>query len=189
MRGAALVLVLGAGLGGCAGEDACRGRSETCLSLTLLGAEGVTELDQLQLVLRRLPRPLSPAMRLPSPQALPFKVAVLWPDGPGTVSVRGYREGVLRGVTPELALDLRGGAHARRVLTFYPPLTGGDADLGAPDLRPPDLRLPPDQALPPDLSGDQAAPDMSGDQAAPDLPGDQAPPAQDGGPADLDPAG
>ncbi|MDW8283102.1 MAG: hypothetical protein RMK29_15400 [Myxococcales bacterium] len=186
MRGAALALVLGAGLVGCASEDACRGRSETCLSLTLLGAEGVTELDQLQLVLRRMPRPLSPAMRLPSPQTLPFKVAVLWPDGPGTLSVRGYREGVLRGVTPELALDLRGGAHARRVLTLYPPLAGGDADLGAadlhaPDLRAPDLRLPPDQAMPPDLAGDQAMP--------PDLAGDQATPPQDGSPVDLDPAG
>ena len=163
-RAARAGVLLGAGLfalgAGCAGDDACRGRDETCVSLTLLASEGVSEADQLQVMVKRAPSPTSPMMPLGSPQRLPFKVAVLWPDGPGTVSVRSFSGGTLNGVTPELALDLRGGAHARYALTLFPPLPGGGdkldmgaGDLRARDLRPaPDLRPEEDLAVPEDLS-------------------------------------
>src|SRR5262245_60861008 len=86
---APLAALLCAGISGCADEDACKGRSETCLSLTLSG-EGVTEADQLEVLVVRQPKPQTPMMPLGEPKPLPFKVAVLWPDGPGTVSVRSY---------------------------------------------------------------------------------------------------
>lgn len=149
---------------GCADSDACKGRKETCLSVTLYGEGGVTRADQLQVMLMRKSKPDQPMMALGSPQDLPFKVAVLWPDGPATLSVRAMLEGQLTGVSPELSLDLRNGQHLQRKLTLYPPLPGTEAvdmasgrrDLSSspPDLvtAPPDLAEVPDLAESPDLS-------------------------------------
>lgn len=160
---AAPLLLAGlASAGGCADSDACKGRSETCLSVTLYG-EGVTRADQLQVMLMRKAKPDQPVMALGSPQDLPFKVAVLWPDGPATLSVRAMLEGQLAGVSPELALDLRNGQHLQRKITLYPPLPGTEAvdmashrrDLSTPpDLakQPPDMTEVPDLLETPDLS-------------------------------------
>ena len=127
--------------GGCSDNDACKGHSETCLSLTLYGSDGVMRADQLQVLLMRKVQPALPMMTLDSPQDLPFKVAVLWPDGPATLSVRAWLGGQLAGVSPEFALDLRNGQHLQRKLTLYPPLPGtADVDLGAPR---PDMATPP----------------------------------------------
>lgn len=133
---------------GCADNDACKGHSETCLSLTLYGSDGVTRADQLQVLLMRKVQPVLPMMTLDSPQDLPFKVAVLWPDGPATLSVRAMLSGQLAGVSPEFALDLRNGQHLQRKVTLYPPLPGTvDVDLGAPR---PDMATPAtDMATPP----------------------------------------
>ena len=50
------VLVLG-----CSEDsDACEGRAETCLSLTLYGSDGVSAADQLRIMLLRKEQPLSP---------------------------------------------------------------------------------------------------------------------------------
>lgn len=151
-----LMLAAGALASGCADEDACKGRSETCLSLTLSG-EGVMQADQLEVMVLRQPKPQTPMMPLGEAKPLPFKVAVLWPDGPGTVSVRSYDSGTLNGVTPELALDLRNGEHAQRKLTLFPPLEGKPQDFGGPPpkrdmAKPMDLSTPPDMTMPPDMS-------------------------------------
>jgi hypothetical protein len=160
-KAATLAVLLGVGFSGCADEDACKGRSETCLSLTLSG-EGVMEADQLEVLVVRQPKPQTPMMPLGEPKPLPFKVAVLWPDGPGTVSVRSYLQGTLNGVTPELALDLRNGEHDRRKLTLYPPLAGIPQDFGTVERR--DMKKPMDLSMPdlsmPDLS--PPPPDMTG---------------------------
>lgn len=144
---------------GCADNDACKGHSETCLSLTLYGSEGVTRADQLQVLLMRKVQPVLPMMTLDNPQDLPFKVAVLWPDGPATLSVRAMLSGQIAGVSPEFALDLRNGQHLQRKVTLYPPLPGTvDVDLGAarPDMATPAMDLatppPPDLAEAPDLA-------------------------------------
>ena len=129
---------------GCADNDACKGHSETCLSLTLYGSEGVTRADQLQVLLMRKVQPVLPMMTLDNPQDLPFKVAVLWPDGPATLSVRAMLSGQIAGVSPEFALDLRNGQHLQRKVTLYPPLPGtADVDLGAsrPDMATPAMDL------------------------------------------------
>jgi hypothetical protein len=147
----ALPALLASALAGCADQDACKGRSETCLSLTLSG-EGVMEADQLEVMVQRLPKPQSPMMPLGEARPLPFKVAVLWPDGPGTLSVRSYLAGTLNGVSSELTLDLRNGEHDMRKLTLYPPLDGRPIDFGTPPrrdmARPVDMTMPP----PPDMS-------------------------------------
>lgn len=126
--------------------------------------------DRLEVMVLRQPKPQQPAVPLSMPFALPFRVAVLWPDGPGTLSVRSYLQGQLNGVTPELGLDLRNGAHDMRKLTLFPPLVNSSlGDLGyAPRrdmampkdmaMQPPDLAMSPDLAMPP-------APDLA---AAPD---------------------
>ncbi|MFO0573199.1 MAG: hypothetical protein U1A78_04305 [Polyangia bacterium] len=156
----ATLFVLGP-LGACSDHDACKGVKETCLSLTLVGAEGVGEADQLQVLVQRKPASTMQDMALGAPLALPFKVAVLWPDGPATVSVRTSLSGQVNGVSSELTLDLRSGQHAMRRVTLYPPLLGpglpdlgGPRDLGRPsDLRPPaDLSTPADLRQPDDLS-------------------------------------
>jgi hypothetical protein len=146
---AALLLALGAA--GCRGDsDACQGRAETCLSLTLLGSDGVSQADQLALLVQRQPLAQMPMVPLGEARPLPFKVAVLWPDGPGIISVRSLLGGQLTGVTAELTLDLRNGAHAKRQLTLYPPLLGSPlGDLGS---SPRDLSAPSDMAKPSDLS-------------------------------------
>ena len=166
-----MLALLLAGGAGCADEDACKGHSETCLSLTLSG-EGVMSADQLEVMVIRQPKPQTPMMPLGEPKPLPFKVAVLWPDGPGTVSVRSYLMGTLNGVTPELALDLRNGEHDRRKLSLFPPLSGMQQDFGTaekrdmakprdlsmPDLSMPDLSVPADMTMGPDMT---AGPDMT----------------------------
>jgi hypothetical protein len=176
---AGLLLVGLSAAAGCADSDACKGRSETCLSLTLSGSDGVTSVDQLQLQFMRKPKPDLPMMALGTPQELPFKVAVLWPDGPATLSVRALLSGQLVGVSPEFALDLRNGQHQQRKLTLYPPLPGTVADLGGtrPDLssNPKDLATtPPDLAEVPDMA--MSEPDLA--MSPPDLavPPDQSTP-------------
>lgn len=169
LRGLAIGLAVGASaLSGCSDHDACKGIKETCLSLTLVGAEGVTEADQLQVLVQRKPAPTMQMMALGSPQVLPFKVAVLWPDGPATVSVRSSLAGQVNGVTSELILDLRAGQHTMRRVTLFPPLLGpglpdlatGPRDLMRPaDLRTPDLSSPPDLSPPEDMS--VAQPDLT----------------------------
>lgn len=161
---AGLALVTGlsglTGLTGCGeSNDACKGQSETCLSMTLYGSDGVSRADQLQVMFMRKPKPDMPMMPLGSPQDLPFKVAVLWPDGPATVSVRAMLSGQLAGVSPEFSLDLRNGQHVQRKVTLYAPLPGSgelpDLAAGRPDLSssPPDLATnPPDLAETPDLA-------------------------------------
>lgn len=160
----ALPALLFAGLVGCADQDACKGHSETCLSLTLSG-EGVMTADQLEVMVQRSPKPQAPMMPLGDAKALPFKVAVLWPDGPGTVSVRSYLSGTMNGVTSELTLDLRNGEHDMRKLTLYPPIDGKPQDFGTAarrDMaRPVDMTVPPvpDMTAPPaDMT---AGPDMT----------------------------
>lgn len=151
---------------GCTDNDACKGHSETCLSLTLYGSDGVTRADQLQVLLMRKVQPVLPMMTLDSPQDLPFKVAVLWPDGPATLSVRAMLGGQIAGVSPEFALDLRNGQHLQRKLTLYPPLPGtADVDLGSsrPDMATPSADLAttsPDLAEVPDLSEVQDLPEV-----------------------------
>jgi hypothetical protein len=162
LRRLSAVALLGLGLAGPAGcaadSDACKGRSETCLSLTLLGEDGVGQIDQLSVMVMRQPKPQAPMMPLGEPRPLPVKVAVLWPDGPGTVSVRSYLNGQLNGVSAELSLDLRNGAHDQRKLSLYPPLSGsglGDLASGPRDMAhpPADMATPPDlTAPPPDLT-------------------------------------
>ncbi len=159
-------------LAGCSdGSDACEGQTETCLSLTLEGAEGVSAADQLQLFLWRKERPISPMTPLGSAQEFPFKVAVLWPDGPANFSVRSFLQGKANGVSAELTLDLRGGQHAQRRLTLFPPLpTSPLPDLGPPKdfVDPPDLD-PPKDADPSDLPNPSDLPDQA------DLPASVAP--------------
>lgn len=169
LKAGALVAGLSAltSLGGCGeSSDACKGQSETCLSLTLYGSDGVTRADQLQVMFMRKPKPDMPMMPLGSPQDLPFKVAVLWPDGPATISVRAMLSGQLAGVSPEFSIDLRNGQHVQRKLTLYSPLPGNGelpdlatrSDLSSPprDMATsnPDLAEPQDLAepTPPDLS-------------------------------------
>ena len=162
-------LLLGVSLSaGCKDSDACKGRSETCLSVTLQGAEGVGALDQLQVMVQRKPNTDMTMMALSSGQELPFKVAVLWQDGPATLSVRGLRGGQVQGVTPEIALDLRNGKHAQQLLTLYPPIVGG-MGLDAPDMaKPPaDMAKPPaDMTVPEDLTKPEDLSDPS-DSAVP----------------------
>ncbi len=158
--GGALLLV--AALSGCHEDsDACEGRTETCLSLTLFGSDGVAAADQLKVMLLRKEQPLSPSTPLSSVQEFPFKVALLWPDGPANLSVRSSLNGVVNGVSAEISLDLRNGQHAQRKLTLFPPLPNTQPtdmarirDLGTlPDLTtPPDLTLMPDLTTPPDLT-------------------------------------
>lgn len=176
MRGRLLNSLLGAGLGlslcltlgasGCADSDACKGHSETCLSLTLSGENGVAQADRLEVMVMRTSKPTLPMMALDSPKALPVKVAVLWPDGPGTVSVRSYLAGQLNGVSPELSLDLRNGDHDQRKLALFPPISGTAlGDLGTAPGR--DMAMPPrDMAsAPPDMT--MSPPDLT--QPPPDL--------------------
>lgn len=163
-----LLALLGISPTGCADNDACKGHIETCLSLTLSGFEGVSEADQLEVMVKRMPKPQTPMVPLGEPRPLPVKIAVLWPDGPGTVSVRSYLQGQLNGVSAELALDLRNGAHSQRKLTLYPPLTGSlPKDLGtstSTDMAAPldmtkrsDMTAPMDMLELPDLA---TSPDM-----------------------------
>jgi hypothetical protein len=150
--------------GGCGGDDACKGRGETCVSLTLLGAEGISQVDQLQVFVTRKAAPSSPMAPLGSPQDLPFKVAVLLPDGVSLLSVRSFLGGTMNGITPEISVELRSGAHDKRLLTLYPPLPGGTgrdmASGGGADMRQPpvDMRQPPVDLRPP---ADMSTPDMS----------------------------
>lgn len=165
-------LGLGLGLGlallsasGCADTDACKGHSETCLSLTLSGEGGVAQADRLEVMVMRSSKPTMPMMALDAPKSLPVKVAVLWPDGPGTVSVRSYLSGQLNGVSPELSLDLRNGDHDQRRLSLFPPIDGTAlGDLGSVPPRdmatmpprdmampPPDMATPPPDLTPPPL--------------------------------------
>ena len=170
---AALGLAGAAALSGCGDSDACKGQKGTCISITLDGESGVTEADRLVVMVQRKAKPDVPAMAIDSPLALPFKVAVLWPDGAGTLSVRSYLQGTLNGVTSEIALDLRNGVHEKRKLTLYPPLPG---TVGTPDMKgnpPSDMRMPPrdmrgpedDMATPDDMT--MPPPDLSG--PGPDL--------------------
>lgn len=167
---AAAGLALGiAGLGCSSDNDACSGRSETCLSLTLSGSDGVSKADQVQVFVARKPKTGSPVEALSEPRELPFKIAVLWPDGPATLHVRTFLQGQLNGLSPEISLDLRNGAHEKRKLTLYSPLQG----TGLPDMAggtPPDLSTPRDMASPPDLSDPPMPADMStADMPAPDM--------------------
>lgn len=150
-----LALVGGAALsalGGCNDHDACKGVKETCLSITLVG-EGVTEADQLQVLVARKPAMTMQMMALGSPQPLPFKIAVLWPDGPAALSVRTLIGGQVNGVTSELVIDLRNGQHGLKRLTAFPPLPGpGLPDLAVVrDMARTDMAKPPeDMAKPPE---------------------------------------
>ena len=175
--GASLLFAGLASAGGCADSDACKGHSETCLSVTLYGENGITSVDQLQIMLSRKSKPDQPMMALGSPQDLPFKVAVLWPDGPATLSVRAMLAGQINGVSPEVALDLRNGQHLQRKVTLYPPLPGTDPVDMATVRR--DLSVPPDQATQqPDLL---AVPDLLEvpDLTVPMLPDMSVPPLTD----------
>lgn len=153
---AATGLLLSSVLSGCSEDsDACEGRAETCLSLTLFGSDGVSAADQIRIMLLRKEQPLSPMMPLSSVQDFPFKVAVLWPDGPANLSVRSSLAGSINGVSAEISLDLRNGQHAQRKLTLYPPLPNTQpTDMARPrDMTaPPDMAVPPDLTLPPDLT-------------------------------------
>lgn len=127
------------------GSDACEGRTETCLSLSLEGAEGVVGADQIKVLIWRKEQPFSPTTPLGSKQEFPFKVAVLWPDGPANLSVRSFLDGSLHGVSGELTLDLRNGQRAPD-LSSLPDLSD------QPDLSDsPDLSIPPDLSSSPDL--------------------------------------
>lgn len=153
---AATGLLISSVLSGCSEDsDACEGRAETCLSLTLFGSDGVSAADQLRMMLLRKEQPLSPMTPLGSVQDFPFKVAVLWPDGPANLSVRSSLGGMLNGVSAEISLDLRNGQHAQRKLTLYPPLPGSQpTDMARPrDMTTlPDMAVPPDMTVPPDLT-------------------------------------
>ncbi|MFO0655860.1 MAG: hypothetical protein U0787_12385 [Polyangia bacterium] len=146
------VALMSVGLGaGCSdSSDACEGRTETCLSLTLDGADGVASADQLKVLIWRKDQPLSPTTPLGARQDFPFKVALLWPDGPASVSVRSLLGGQVNGVSAEIALDLRNGQHAQRKLTLFPPLpVTPPLDMA----KPRDLSMVPDMAMPlPDLA-------------------------------------
>lgn len=160
------LLAVTAAASGCADSDACKGHSETCLSLTLSGESGVTQADRLEVMVLRTSKPTMPMVPLDQPKSLPVKVAVLWPDGPGTVSVRSYLSGQLNGVSAELSLDLRNGDHDQRKLSLYPPLDGTSlGDLGS--VPPRDMaQTPRDMAMPPrDMA--QTPPDMA--QTPPDM--------------------
>ncbi len=117
---------------GCAKKDApsravidgCQGRSESCLSLTLRSEENIDHIDRLEIMIKRATAPASPMTPLDKPVALPVNVAVLWPDGPGTISVRTYLQAQMNGVSPEMALDLRNGQHELHELMLFPPLGG-----------------------------------------------------------------
>lgn len=162
MLGAAL---LGLGLvSGCSdSSDACEGRTETCLSLTLYGSDGVSTTDQLKVLLWRKDQPLSPTTPLTDRQDFPFKVALLWPDGPATVSVRSLLAGQVNGVSAEIGLDLRNGQHAQRKLTLFPPLpVSTSADMA----KPRDMTMVPDMAMPPPPDLAMPQPDLAD---APDL--------------------
>lgn len=174
-RLAALVAACLLPAAGCADDDACKGRGETCLSLTLSGSDGVVKVDQVQVYLSRKEKPASPLMALSDPRELPFKVAVLWPDGPGTIYLRTYLGGQLNGLTPELSMDLRNGQHERRKLTLFSPLSGtGPVDMaGGPPPR--DMSSPRDMTSPADMTdpADMANPvDMGSvpDSGPPDMP-------------------
>ena len=80
LSGAGLAL-LSAALGCGSDNDACNGRSETCLSLTLSGSDGVAKADQVQVYVARKAKTQNPVEALSEPRELPFKIAVLWPDG------------------------------------------------------------------------------------------------------------
>lgn len=135
---------------GCSEDsDACEGRAETCLSLTLYGSDGVSAADQLRIMLLRKEQPLSPMTPLSAVQDFPFKVAVLWPDGPANLSVRSSLSGMTNGVSAEISLDLRNGQHAQRKLTLYPPLPNTQPTDMA---RPRDMAVQPDLAVPPDMT-------------------------------------
>ena len=84
--------------------------------------------------------------------------AVLWPDGPATLSIRAMLGGQLAGVSPEFSLDLRNGQHLQRKVTLYAPLPGSsetpDLASNRPDMSSPaDLSTSsPDLAEPPDVA-------------------------------------
>ena len=166
---AALGLLSMAGAG-CTDNDACKGRRETCLSISLSGAEGLDKVDQVQVYVSRQAKPLSPVDALGEPRSLPFKLAVLWPDGPATMYVRTFLQGKLNGLTAEISLDLRNGAHEKRKLTVFPPIFGIDLpDMAGPPPPRADMAMPRDMATPMDM----ATPvDMADDMPAPptDLP-------------------
>lgn len=158
-----------AGLGCGSDNDACKGRTETCLSLTLSGSDGLTKADQVQVYVARKPKTGSPVEALSEPRELPFKIAVLWPDGPATLHVRTYLQGQLNGLSPEISLDLRNGAHDKRKLTLFPPISGSPLpDMSGGVL--PDMTSPRDMANPPDLA--DPPPDLSppADMSPPDMP-------------------
>ena len=152
---------LSAAAAGCSDNDACSGRKETCLSLSLSGAEGVGKVDQVQVFVSRQAKPLSPVDALGEPRDLPFKVAILWPDGPASVHVRAFLQGTLSGLTPEITLDLRNGAHDKRKLTLFPPIVGTDLPDMAGNPPRPDMASPRDMATPADMASpaDMAPPD------------------------------
>jgi hypothetical protein len=141
---------------GCSDNDACSGRKETCLSLSLTGAEGVDKVDQVQAFVSRMPKPLSPVDALGEPRALPFKVAILWPDGAASVHLRAFLQGKLIALTPEITLDLRNGVHERRKLTLFPPIVGTELPDMAGGTPPRDMATPRDLATPP---ADMATPE------------------------------
>ncbi len=175
----ALLGALAGALAGCAqSSDACQGRTETCVSLTLSGSDSVTQVDQLEAVVMRQALSQMPIMPLNVAQTLPFKVAVLWPDGPGTLSIRSFLAGQLNGVTPELALDLSHGSHAQYALTLYPPLVG--SPLGDMWLPPMDMAVPDMTTVAPDMT--TTAPDMT--TRPPDMT-IRPPDMSNDGPADL----
>ncbi len=168
LSGAGLAL-LSAALGCGSDNDACNGRSETCLSLTLSGSDGVAKADQVQVYVARKAKTQNPVEALSEPRELPFKIAVLWPDGPATLHVRTYFRGQLNGLSPEISLDLRNGAHEKRKLTVYSPISGSPL----PDVPTLDMAVPRDMASPPDMTtpADMTAPtDMdTSDMPAPDM--------------------
>lgn len=152
------------------GSDACEGRTETCLSLSLEGAEGVVGADQIKVLIWRKEQPFSPTTPLGSKQEFPFKVAVLWPDGPANLSVRSFLDGSLHGVSGELTLDLRNGQRAQRKLTLFPPLASNAPQDMA---RSKDFSVVRDMTLPPDLS---SLPDLSDQPDLSDSPDLSIPP-------------
>jgi len=145
--------LLSAAAAGCSDNDACSGRKETCLSLSLSGSDGVSKVDQVQVFVSRQAKPLSPVDALSEPRDLPFKVAILWPDGAASLHVRTFLQGKLNGLTPEITLDLRNGAHERRKLSLFPPIVGTDLPdmAGNPPPRP-DMTSPRDMATPADMA-------------------------------------
>jgi hypothetical protein len=95
----------------------------------------------------RQPKPEMPMMPLGTPEPLPFKVAILWPDGPGTLSIRSFLQGQVNGVTAEITVDLSNGAHEQQLLTLFPPLVGSSlGDMWLP--TPPDMTSTTDLSAP-----------------------------------------